>query len=188
MTVPFEDLRMALLKADRDADEHFLCRDIGETVLPCGLTRHHIAIELREDDEPVSDEPFRITLPDGEVRLGRLSALGRCRIDDIAAPGDCLVVFPELDRRLGGTGAGLAGDGADGEIAYVPGALHTVPTGQGRRFVLPDWELLTIEALSPEQAQATAATSTALPDDEEEERDEDADDDWDLLTIEAALP
>jgi hypothetical protein len=46
--------------------------------------------------EPVAGEAYRVLLPDGAVREGRLDADGRARLTDIE-PGACEVTFPNLD-------------------------------------------------------------------------------------------
>jgi hypothetical protein len=46
--------------------------------------------------EPVGGEAYRVLLPDGAVREGRLDADGRARLTDIE-PGACEVTFPNLD-------------------------------------------------------------------------------------------
>jgi hypothetical protein len=57
-----------------------------------------ISIELiGENDEPIPSEPYRIELPDGTTRSGRLDAQGRARIDGLD-PGSCRITFPDLDE------------------------------------------------------------------------------------------
>ncbi len=48
--------------------------------------------------QPVPGEPYRIELPNGEVRTGSLDSKGLARIDGID-PGTCKVSFPERDKR-----------------------------------------------------------------------------------------
>ena len=60
-----------------------------------------IAIELVDDSAPPRPVPYaryRITLPDGSPREGRLDAMGLARVDGID-PGTCKVTFPDLDRK-----------------------------------------------------------------------------------------
>lgn len=58
-----------------------------------------ITIQLvGEDDMPIPGEKYRITLPDGTVREGRLDGEGLARFSDID-PGMCEVTFPELDEE-----------------------------------------------------------------------------------------
>jgi hypothetical protein len=62
-------------------------------------TKTWIAIALVNDDgEPVPDMPYRLKLPDGAIREGRLDSRGRARVDGID-PGMCEVTFQELDGR-----------------------------------------------------------------------------------------
>jgi hypothetical protein len=53
---------------------------------------------LDADSRPVAGEAFEITLPDGQVRTGRLDQNGFSRIDGID-PGTCDVRFPGIDGR-----------------------------------------------------------------------------------------
>lgn len=58
-----------------------------------------IEIELFDsDDQPVPNEAFVITTPDGERRHGRLNERGFARIEGID-PGTCDVEFPNIDGR-----------------------------------------------------------------------------------------
>lgn len=61
---------------------------------------HWVEIELIDaDDKPVADEAYRLQLPDGSVRTGKLDAKGRAYVGAIVAPGECKVCFPEIDAR-----------------------------------------------------------------------------------------
>ena len=58
-------------------------------------------IEIRligEDDQPIPGERYRIELPDGTTREGRLDDKGKARVDGID-PGTCAVTFPALDEE-----------------------------------------------------------------------------------------
>ncbi len=60
---------------------------------------HWIEIELvGEDDRPIANEAYEVTLPDQRVISGQLDAAGWARIDGIASAGECLVSFPRLDK------------------------------------------------------------------------------------------
>lgn len=60
--------------------------------------RTWITIELvGEDDAPIPGERYRIELPDGSVREGRLDGRGLARVREID-PGQCVVTFPDLDE------------------------------------------------------------------------------------------
>ena len=52
---------------------------------------------LGEDDEPIPNIRYRIDLPDGGTRDGRLDDKGLARVRGIE-PGHCVVTFPELDE------------------------------------------------------------------------------------------
>jgi len=58
-----------------------------------------IEIELvGMDGSPIPDEAYRLALPTGEVREGRLDEDGRARVEGID-PGTCRVTFPALDEE-----------------------------------------------------------------------------------------
>jgi hypothetical protein len=57
-------------------------------------------IELVDEvGDPVADEPFRVTLPDGETREGMLDRFGRARVENFR-PGPGYVNFPQRDAEL----------------------------------------------------------------------------------------
>jgi hypothetical protein len=49
-----------------------------------------------EDDRPVGHARYRVTLPDGHIREGRLDANGSVHLDGID-PGTCEVTWPDYD-------------------------------------------------------------------------------------------
>lgn len=58
-----------------------------------------IGIELVDTEQkPVPHAAFVVTLPDGTPVTGRLDENGKTRIEGID-PGQCKIVFPEIDRR-----------------------------------------------------------------------------------------
>jgi len=58
-----------------------------------------IEIEMvDEEDEPVTGERYKITLPDDSVAQGSLDNNGFARIEGID-PGTCKITFPELDKE-----------------------------------------------------------------------------------------
>ena len=61
--------------------------------------RSWIEIELvDEDDQPVTGERYRITLPDGTtVAQGTTGSDGVARVSGID-PGTCKITFPDLDK------------------------------------------------------------------------------------------
>ncbi|MFZ2148951.1 MAG: hypothetical protein WAV28_17205 [Sedimentisphaerales bacterium] len=57
-----------------------------------------IEIEMvDEEDEPVTGEKYKITLPDDSVAEGTLDGKGFARVEGID-PGTCKITFPELDK------------------------------------------------------------------------------------------
>ena len=58
-----------------------------------------IEIEMvDEEDEPVTGEQYKITLPDDSVAQGSLDNKGFARIEGID-PGTCKITFPDLDKE-----------------------------------------------------------------------------------------
>lgn len=72
---------------------------VADLVQPCPLApMHWLEIELLDDaGRPVAHEPYRVTLPGGQVVAGFLDANGRERLDSIPDAGECQVSFPQLD-------------------------------------------------------------------------------------------
>lgn len=65
-------------------------------VMPC---RTWIEIRLLDDnDKVVADAAYRVKLPDGSIREGKLNENGSARFEDIRH-GVCVVTFPELDEE-----------------------------------------------------------------------------------------
>lgn len=61
---------------------------------------HTIEFELLGDDgKGVPNEPYLLTLPNGQEQQGRLGQDGSARIEGITDPGDCKISFPERDER-----------------------------------------------------------------------------------------
>jgi hypothetical protein len=53
---------------------------------------------IGEDRKPIPGERYKIELPDGSTREGRLDDKGLARVDGID-PGSCTVSFPALDEE-----------------------------------------------------------------------------------------
>lgn len=59
-------------------------------------------IEILLTDErrdPVANERYRITLPDGTTRTGRTDRNGLARLEGIRPAGPCDISFPDIDGR-----------------------------------------------------------------------------------------
>ena len=80
-------------------------RPVGSPVQPCPLKQtsqpqHWVEIQLLgEDDSPLPDEEYEITLPNGDVVRGYLDEHGLARIEMIRSAGECQICFPRLDRE-----------------------------------------------------------------------------------------
>jgi hypothetical protein len=56
-----------------------------------------VEFELVDSEgEPLAGVGYRLTLPDGSTREGKVDARGRVRVEGVE-PGECSVTFPELD-------------------------------------------------------------------------------------------
>ncbi|OJH38724.1 hypothetical protein BON30_21065 [Cystobacter ferrugineus] len=56
-----------------------------------------VEFELVDSEgEPLAGVGYKLTLPDGSTREGKVDAQGRVRVEGIE-PGECVVTFPELD-------------------------------------------------------------------------------------------
>ena len=61
--------------------------------------QHWIEIELIDDDDkPISNKKYMITLPDGTLKEGTLDQNGWARVEAIPN-GTCEVTFPEIDEK-----------------------------------------------------------------------------------------
>ncbi|HWM89369.1 MAG TPA: hypothetical protein VN493_01235 [Thermoanaerobaculia bacterium] len=61
-------------------------------------TRSWVEIQLvGEDDSPIPSERYALKLPGGKLLEGTLDDQGMVRIEGIP-PGQCQVVFPDLDK------------------------------------------------------------------------------------------
>jgi hypothetical protein len=95
-----DPIRQALQSFDAAASKVFLSLPIDTVVLPCGATQSWIEIELCDLlGRPVGSERYCIKTPDGELIEGQLDEVGVARVDGIEA-GDCIISFPDLDRRV----------------------------------------------------------------------------------------
>ena len=59
-----------------------------------------IEIELIDNSgQPVPNERYKLTLPDGSVKWGRLDGHGKARVERLQ-PGNCQVTFPDRDQQV----------------------------------------------------------------------------------------
>jgi hypothetical protein len=59
-----------------------------------------IEIELVDPNgEPAGGERYKLTLPDGSVKWGRLDQNGKARVERLQ-PGSCQVTFPDRDQEI----------------------------------------------------------------------------------------
>ncbi len=93
----------ALANAESDIDASFDDTPVAESSTPCTAPRNAsqpdwVEFVLLDDyDQPIGNEPYRLTLPDGSVLEGTLDAAGCVRVDGVS-PGECEIVFPDLDN------------------------------------------------------------------------------------------
>jgi hypothetical protein len=82
----------------RDSQIAAMSSALGQpAVMPC---RTWIAIWLVDEyDNPVPNESYRITLPDGSTVEGTVDSDGHARHDGINF-GQCTVTFPNLDQTM----------------------------------------------------------------------------------------
>jgi uncharacterized Zn-binding protein involved in type VI secretion len=60
--------------------------------------KDYIEIELKDiNDKPIADEDYVLTLPNGDIRKGKLDGSGYKREENIP-PGRCLIRFPNLQE------------------------------------------------------------------------------------------
>ena len=63
------------------------------------IKRCWVEIELvGEDDSPIPDEKFELTMPDGTQHRGKLNRDGWARVEG-RGEGKCAVCFPDLDKE-----------------------------------------------------------------------------------------
>jgi hypothetical protein len=73
----------------------------AQPVAPAAIEKRTSWIEIElvdEEGRPVARERYRVELPGGSIREGRLDVNGLARIDGIE-PGTCKISFPDLDAR-----------------------------------------------------------------------------------------
>jgi len=74
---------------------------IAEAPAADPVSTHFLEIELLdEEDQPIPNEQYRVTFPDGTVREGRLDANGLGRFPNLPSDGDCQVSFHVLDQAV----------------------------------------------------------------------------------------
>ncbi|OQY28748.1 MAG: hypothetical protein B6244_06195 [Candidatus Cloacimonetes bacterium 4572_55] len=72
---------------------------LADLIAPCP---HSTWIEIElvgENDQPVANERYCITLPDGSTNEGATNAEGLARVQGFDL-GDCQITFPELDKEM----------------------------------------------------------------------------------------
>jgi type VI secretion system secreted protein VgrG len=79
--------------ADSDAD----ASDTDDPTTPPKTGWIEIVM-VGEDGNPISGEPYSITLPDGTVADGTLDEKGLARVEGFV-PGSCQITFPNLDQE-----------------------------------------------------------------------------------------
>jgi hypothetical protein len=93
-TTPLQDERARQQSAATEEEPIVL----GETEQETEKT--WIEIELVDDDgKPVRYERYKLTLPDGSVKWGRLDDSGKARVERLQA-GNCQLTFPDRDQKV----------------------------------------------------------------------------------------
>jgi len=78
--------------AAADEEESAVSEETAETTW--------IEIELMDPDgTPVPNERYKITMPDGSIKYGRLDGDAKARIEKLQ-PGSCQVTFPDRDQEV----------------------------------------------------------------------------------------
>ncbi|MCH9687132.1 MAG: hypothetical protein K0V04_37195 [Deltaproteobacteria bacterium] len=73
----------------------------GPPDLPSEAPEHWIEIRLVDEaEQPITNERYRIDLPDGKSQEGQTDGAGIVRIDPIYKAGHCRVQFPDLVEEL----------------------------------------------------------------------------------------
>ena len=76
------------------------CEDCAKAAAKKAVATHWVEIGLvGEDDEPIPNEEYLITTPDGVEHRGKLDASGKARVDGVATDGQCKVTFPGRDAE-----------------------------------------------------------------------------------------
>jgi uncharacterized Zn-binding protein involved in type VI secretion len=78
------------------APEYYFEVILGRSKARSGMLAYKDWIEielLEEGDKPVANQEYRIVLPNGEIRMGRLDSNGYAKVEKIP-PGDCKIDFP----------------------------------------------------------------------------------------------
>lgn len=74
-------------------------RDLTVDEEPEVRPTHTLELHLEDaNGEPVAGEPFRVELPGGEIREGRLDARGVALLTGLVDAGTCRVNFPQWDK------------------------------------------------------------------------------------------
>lgn len=163
-----EDLVGALWRADIAARREFSSQPVGFVMLPCAGDTHWLEIALSDDAGPLDREPYRVVLPDGSIRAGALSAAGHARIDGIAAAGACLVEFPQIPLASGDL-EDTPEDPDERLVVYQGDSLPSVSTGAFWHFILPDWEIVSLDVRPAADAGSASGTTCANGADEDDD-------------------
>jgi hypothetical protein len=87
------DLRRAGLDADRLGTGN-----VGDPVGNCAPTKTWVAIRLVDDEgNPIAGQQYRLLLPDGSPKEGKLDDSGEVWVENIDA-GKCEVSFSQLEK------------------------------------------------------------------------------------------
>jgi hypothetical protein len=158
---PENDLEHSFYSASLGLEQSFGAHEGAAVVTACGATHYFVAFSLRSEQGAVADSPYRIVLPDGEVRVGRLNGHGHARVENLPSSGDCRLTFPDIDLSFDDD----LDSGIDPEklpldaVTYLPGHVASLPTCAPRIFVLPEWQIEAIDIVEEDLQDSAAAAS-----------------------------
>jgi hypothetical protein len=92
MMASLAQLRGAAAAADAGATS-----PAGSPVERCPLLTWIEVAVVGADGSPIPNVAYRLVLPDGSERIGKLDAYGLARVEDVPR-GECQIMFPDLDR------------------------------------------------------------------------------------------
>ncbi len=125
-----------LQKSAALAEGQFSSTQAGSPVLPCKKPNSWVGIQLVDRlCRPIAGEPYRITLPDGQVVEGKTDDNGTAGLVDLL-PGSCRIGFPELDSDAWRTECECPKKSSEPEPTFIEFVLEDAASqpAEGERF------------------------------------------------------